>query len=432
MWPSSPLFVSLFLFLFLRDGFALTEGSNLNYCTRIAGKTRFLSFWVGGLRADILEEYLYLLPNFQRLANAGVNASCPTFSSFSCARSSLGNRYAPNPIDYRKLGAFNITDTESEADYLSTYHWSTFSGFASIATGFDTPFLKVRGGFSNDGELFFNALSGTSGTFLLQARDHGLVTAVTGCSPVLTSSWNSLEIPFVQNITPGVLDYECGVDSNGLPSVDPLASSSCNMDYRRAVTEAEFLASSDEIGADFVKTLVSRGCAHIHVYHINALQHAMHSYGIGSVEYIQALISTDALIGSVLDVLEHNAEVYGYNYLVITTSDHGGAEIGIAPYIDIPEQGIFRRIDHGSNWLRDEVVPFIISTFGPSPVPLRPLSIVHNYDLTPTVLEYFEIPISDDLNGIVQGIPTNDSFSIYHNIMTSLYITAFVMILILQ
>eukprot|EP00008_Paramoeba_atlantica_P015073 CAMPEP_0201488840 /NCGR_PEP_ID=MMETSP0151_2-20130828/19747_1 /ASSEMBLY_ACC=CAM_ASM_000257 /TAXON_ID=200890 /ORGANISM="Paramoeba atlantica, Strain 621/1 / CCAP 1560/9" /LENGTH=354 /DNA_ID=CAMNT_0047874215 /DNA_START=222 /DNA_END=1286 /DNA_ORIENTATION=+ len=332
-----------------------------------------------------------------RLVVDGVSTDCPSFESSSCASAHMGNRFAPTPIDYTQLGPHNVSTPEDVTTFAQTYHWTSFSGYGSMTSGLDAPHHLIKLNTPEDGVTFFQVLESSGGTFFRRAKKNGKKTALAATPSFLTSDWNT-------ESSLGVLDYECGFETNtSLPLVQPKDVSSCNLHYRFAVSEEEYGTFRDDLARDWISMIVQRGCAHVNAVHFKSPDAVMHAAGIGSLAYNETLIYVDSLVGSVLDEMERQSSNNGYRWLTFLTSDHGGIEADQATYITITPE--LQRLDHDRNWLYDEAVPFVMTGVGKDAPNVFPFTQpVRHFDIYPTVLDFLDVGyLEDQLDAKVQG-----------------------------
>jgi hypothetical protein len=265
--------------------------------------------------------------------------------------------------------------------------------------------------------LVFFFLQSRDGTFLKQCFDTGNAVAVAGGPPFLTSDF--LNIDYSTN-TYGVLDYECGVSFDGSPIVQPTASSSCNSNYRYAVPFRLYNLFGDIPTVDYALSIIQQGCANVVAVHLKDPDTAMHTYGLSSTQYLQALRDTDARIGSLVGAVQAHSNVYETDWLIALTSDHGGIETDKAPYVYNVNTNSVQRMDHDMNWGPDEAVPYIVNHISSSNGNISLSNFTqtpHNFDITPTILSYLGIESKDRYDGVVQGLRVPEQASNAHRVV---------------
>mmetsp|Transcript_44425 Transcript_44425/g.62336 ORF Transcript_44425/g.62336 Transcript_44425/m.62336 type:complete len:437 (-) Transcript_44425:73-1383(-) len=356
-----------------------------------------------GVRADLVQNNSLFLPSLTGLMSDGVFAECESVANDTCARTQLGSRISDFPLPLSQIGPQDRLDRQSALEAQELYHWFGFNGFGAVLSGLDAPRLEVKGDDEESRFRFADLMATRDGTFVMQAhKKKNSKVAVAGVAPFLTT--NFLSRPG-GNVF-GVLDYECGYDDNGRPLVDTFATSSCNSDFRYSVPSSVYQDRGDEAIIAFGVEVIEHGCAQLVVLHLKAPDIAMHTYGIESDEYRTALIQTDLLLARLLTAVQRARWGFRQTWAVMTTSDHGGVASNLAPEVFDLETGGLNRMDHDQNWDSDEAVPFILTLYSDDAdfglddefaAPPR------NFDLAPTVLDFFEIESDDVYDGIAQG-----------------------------
>lgn len=296
------------------------------------------------------------MPNLQRLATEGVAAVCPTSTAATCARTQSGSRVSP-------YGA-----------------WTGTPGLVSLLTGVDAQKHTVFNdsslpAFANSKYITFlrKAKQSEARVAVIAPRTHfSQATVAEGGAKAAASGCTRL----------GLLDVECfGVGcSEGSPT--------CNSNTRYAYdsdTDADVVAvatSAMQSGADVV---------YVHFTSANAAAVASGDYSEASNAYMSALYMIDATIGQLVEVIVGRTATANENWLVVVTSDHGGAR-GVPGVSTIDE---------------DENVGFAMAAYrSGAALVLRPLqgrpSVM---DVFPTVLKWLGIDVpATGTDGAVQGI----------------------------
>ena len=381
-------------------------------CDRVEGSKRVLLFAVDGLRGDVLEALLPQLPNIRRImGNNGRHQVCENAMDENCARTVTGNRFVPHPLSSGGVGTRNYTfsslEEAQDSPLNNNYFWYSMPGWGSIFSGLDVNTTKVNNNTHISASSWAQAITATGGSFLKQAKDAGYKTALAGVPAVVTGFWPDLTYPIPPPVTPGVIDYECGFDDvAALPLVAPDATSSCNLDFRLSTSQAEYADIQDNNTANFGRTLIERGCAHVVVLHIDAPDIAMHAFGMMTEQYNASLFYLDELVGKILDAVEKDVEEYGTGWLTMMVSDHGGQTNEEASQIFLGGTLIFI-LAHGQNFYFDEVIPYFVGGFGSGVALEEFVQVPRNLDAHPTILAHLGIR-TRGTDGVVNGVKELD------------------------
>ena len=286
----------------------------------------------------------------------------------NCARTVTGNRYVPYPVRSGGVGSrrydFATLQDALDSPLVDNYFWYTMPGWGGVFSGLDVDKTMVNNNSHESGRSWNGAVEKTGGSFLLQAKENGFKTALAAVPAVLTGYWTDLSTLPPRPVTPGIVDYECGFnDVTRLPLDDPEQTSTCNLDYRLSVSEAEYGATQDDKIAEFGKTLIERGCAHVVGLHIDAPDFNMHAFGMRTEQYNASLFYLDNLVGEVLEAARRDSEEYGTGWLVMLVSDHGGQTNDKASSVFIGGT-FFYYLVHGQNFFADEAIPYMVGRIG--------------------------------------------------------------------
>ncbi|NED81330.1 nucleotide pyrophosphatase, partial [Streptomyces sp. SID11233] len=75
--------------------------------------------------------------------------------------------------------------------------------------------------------------------------------------------------------------------------------------------------------------------------HLDNVDHAGHSYGAASNQYLQALATVDAQLGQLLDAVRGRSSYAREDWLVLVTTDHGHTDAGGHGGNTLPERQTF-------------------------------------------------------------------------------------------
>jgi hypothetical protein len=288
-------------------------------------------------------------PNIKMIMDNGQYTTCLSIHDAHCATAHLGHRFGPD------------------------YYWVTSPGWATVLSGVNTNKHLVK---ENDFESqrFFTQTSQQYPTFLNQLKQKGFVTAAGGVGNFLSS------IDDTGGVSAGILDYECGEDAiHQQSSVSVDASKSCNADYRKSF-------NGDDDNRDKKLTAWLGGLIDMEgdqspdvvmgVY--DTIDEAGHHHTFSSNPYyFKAIAEVDSGIAELVAKLKQRVEKSNEVWLVIITADHGG-----------------HGTDHGDALRDDEVIPFVISTFGQDLSLFKHGQIddgkVTQMDVNPSVLHWFD------------------------------------------
>ncbi|MEK6579316.1 MAG: alkaline phosphatase family protein [Bdellovibrionota bacterium] len=264
--------------------------------------------------------------------------------------------------------------------YQSGYQWKTGPGWASVLTGAQNFHHLIKNNSHHDLKIFSTS-SLSYPTFLKRAKDHGLKTAAGGVATFVTARKG-------KSVEPGVLDYECGSGSHG-PTVGVDDLQSCNLDARLSLNGED--QARDSKLSKWMEAKIQDSSSDIVMGVFDQIDSTGHAHGFDSNHaYISAIANADILVGNLINAVKVAISQRGEEWLVIVTSDHGGHRI------------LFWG-DHGDVVDEDEVIPFIVTTFGSE----RPLSDliypVTHMDVHPTLMHWFGIDATQT-DGLVQGI----------------------------
>lgn len=321
-------------------------------------KRRALIIGLDGTTGNQLHQIVWKLnraPELQQLMKAGKYTICESHKDKRCARTHSGPRYQPE------------------------FKWKTGPGWTSVVTGTDVWNHEVK---DNDHESLrlFSETSQSYPSFLKRIHDHGLKSSAAGVGAFLTSH-NGKKLYL------GALDYECGATGIG-PAVDVDANQSCNLDRRKALDNKD--DNRDEKLKDWMVEQIEDPTMDVVMGVFDKIDSAGHGHGFDSnKKYLNAIAVVDSQISKIIKAIKRGTETRNEEWLVVVTSDHGGHRFLLWG-------------QHGSVRNQDEVVPFIITTFG-SDHPLRDLVYpVTHMDVHPTVMQWFGI--GSNVDGQVQAV----------------------------
>ena len=247
------------------------------------------------------------------------------------------------------------------------------------------------------------------GSFLKRAKDVGLKTAMAGVPGVLTGFWDDHSHTPVREVTPGVVDYECGYDDDvQLPLVAPDATSSCNLDYRLSISEEEYVNVLDNKTVHFGKTIINRGCAHIVVLHFNIAKYSMQIDEVATPEYTSSLLELDSLIGKVLQAVRDDSEAHGTSWLTMLVSDFIGKPDKKAPKVLLGgSMGQYEYLlTQGQHFFKDEGIVYVVGGTGDEVDLEEFVKIPSAMDTHPTILAHLGIRVGrgGGIDGVVNGV----------------------------
>ncbi len=315
---------------------------------------RFRALIIGldGTKGVQFNESVFLnkqAPNIKIIMDQGQYTTCASIHDVHCAKTHLGHRLGPD------------------------YFWVTSPGWATVLSGVNTDKHLVK---ENDFERqrIFTKTSQQFPTFLFQLKQHGFITAAGGVGNFLSSIDDG-------QVTPGILDYECGEDIiHQQSSVAADANTSCNADYRQSFNGDD--EDRDKQLTTWLSNLINMDGEHspdviMGVY--DTIDEAGHRHTFSSnPDYLKAIANVDSSIAELVAALKHRVEKSNEVWLVIITADHGG-----------------HGRDHSDALLEDEVVPFVISTFGQHISLLRRGSLEEGHatqmDVKPSLMHWFNI-----------------------------------------
>lgn len=324
-------------------------------------RRRVLVVGIDGLTGPALEFHAFgagAPGALRRLMDAGVYARCETPADSRCARAHDGPQH--------KQG----------------FVWDTASGWAAVISGMNTAGHGVAGN-PFEYERVFAESSRAHPTFFKVLRDRGLRTAAGGVANFLTSAKGD-------EVVPGVLDFECGVEAGAL-RVEWTATSSCNLDERRA-GDLEDDTRDERLSAWLIRQ-IHAGDTDILMGVFDEVDAAGHSFGFEDRHgYLDAIRSVDSLVQGLLESIAERVASADEAWLVVLTSDHGGHDVLF---------GLKGR--HFDRLQDDDAIPFVVATYG-AQGRLQPLSSpVRHMDVHPTVLAFFGFA-AGDVDGRVQGL----------------------------
>lgn len=326
-----------------------------------AARRRGLVIGIDGLAGPALDRYAFGAGAggaLRALMEHGVYTRCEHPADERCARTHDGPRHNEE------------------------FRWDTASGWAAVVSGMNTAGHGV-GGNPFDLQSAFVEASRANPTFFKRLRDRGFRTAAGGVANFLTSARG-------EDVVPGVLDFECGLEAGAL-RVEWRATSSCNLDSRRAGDLEDH--ARDELLAAWLTREIRSGSADVLMGVFDEVDAAGHRFGFEDQGgYQDAIGRVDALVGVVLGSLDERAARGDEEWLVVLTSDHGGHDVVF---------GLWGM--HSTTRIEDEAIPFVVATYG-AEHPLQALtSPVRHMDVHPTLLAFFGFG-SEQVDGRVQGV----------------------------
>ena len=252
------------------------------------------------------------------------------------------------------------------------WKWDAAPGLLSALTGVSPSKHRVSNNSRAAMERYVPAAA-TYPTALKQLKEAGKTVAVVGSSSLLTAVGDGGACSGL-----GVLDYECG---DSMLQRRCLETSACFATTRVSLSSTptgtqEFDAVRD--AARFIE-----GNADVVVVHLNRPNLAAAAAGWQSDEYSAQLYMTDSVVGQILDLLRRRVGGSSQeNWLVLGVSDHGGP----APTSDLVAFFAASLGQSGAYRLRIPQIP------------------VRQVDLAPTLLTWFGLPLSADLDGNAQFV----------------------------
>jgi hypothetical protein len=300
-------------------------------------------------------------PHIKMITENGQYTTCLSVDDAHCARAHLGHRLGPD------------------------YFWVTSPGWATVLSGVNTNKHLVK---ENDFESqrIFVRTSQQFPTFLYQLKQKGLVAAAGGVGNFLSSIGDD------GSVSAGILDYECGEDVvHQQSSVIANAGKSCNANYRKSFNGDD--EARDAKLTVWLQSLIEMNgeqSPDVIMGVFDTIDEAGHHYNFGSnAQYLKARANVDAYIDTLMVALKKRVEESNEVWLVVITADHGG---------------------HGTNHSDalgdDEVIPFVISTFGSRVTLLQQGELkdgnVTQMDVSPSVLHWFDRQ-SNVSDGIVRS-----------------------------
>ena len=264
------------------------------------------------------------------------------------------------------------------------FRWLTGPGWASVLTGVDNSKTLLKNNDPKSLEIFAQT-SREYPTFLMRLR-HELNYKVSagGVGAFMTSSNHG-------ELDPGVLDFECGLQADEVTLKTAAETSSCNLNVRHAGDGKD--PQRDQKLAAWIKTQIADPETRLVMGVFDQIDAEGHRHGFGSNKnYLQAISNADVLVGQLVAAVKHRVQHNHEEWLIITTSDHGGHDVFIFG-------------NHGTREFKDSAVPFIVTTYGENIPPLRDLeSPVSHMDTHPTVMQWFGRP-SLNADGKIQALP---------------------------
>jgi hypothetical protein len=322
---------------------------------------RVLVIGIDGGKANQIEEQVFknhLAPHLEKLMRDGKHAPCTDFKSPQCARAHSGPRSGPD------------------------YKWLTGPGWGSVLTGVNNSKTLVKDN-SSEHLSEFSQTSQVYPTFLMRVRNAGYKVAAGGVGSFISS----INAGDRDN---GILDYECGHDTNFEPNTNPTATSSCNLDERVSFDGTD--SARDRKLAQWIILQIQNSQNKVIMGVLDQVDAQGHKSGFGdNPSYMQAITNADALIGEIMSVVAQRAKQNGEQWLIVISADHGG-------------HSTFYGGTHGATPWEDDAVPFIVAVYG-SDVTLNDLQYpVSHLDVHPTVMHWLGAE-SPQCDGRVQALP---------------------------
>ena len=221
----------------------------------------------------------------------GVYSQCPAEEAESCARAQ---------------------DTPAREQ---SYKWMTSPGWLSVATGVrGKKHLVADNGFSAQ-KKYVTVLQNYP-SFFKVLRQNGHHTAAAGVGAFLTAQNGSGSVA-------GILDYECGINSSG-PILTPQAEASCNLNQRKTFNGKD--SDRDLRLTQWLSDRVEDNSLSVIMGVYDRIDEKGHHTGFkDSKSYRKQISETLLLIETVLQKIKDRAVVQNEEWLVVMTSDHGGA-----------------------------------------------------------------------------------------------------------
>jgi hypothetical protein len=336
------------------------------FAQKIEHGKRFRALILGmdGTKGVPLHESVFLrgeAPHIKFIMDHGQYTTCDSIQDPHCARTHLGHR----------LGA--------------DYFWVTSPGWATVLAGVNTDKHQVK---ENDfaRQRVFTETSQRYPTLLSALKQKGFITAAGGVGNFVSSIGDD------GGVSAGILDYECG--ENPLrqeSSVKADAVTSCNADYRRSFNGDD--EERDKQLAAWLMDLIQlpgEKSPDVIMGVFDTIDEAGHRHTFSSnPEYFKAIAAVDFEIAKIVALLKERSEKFNEEWLVIITADHGG-----------------HGRDHSDALLDDEVIPFVVATFGKQ-LRLEKLGAfttehITQMDVKPSVLHWFDVPVGET-DGIVRS-----------------------------
>jgi hypothetical protein len=316
---------------------------------QVKGGRKALIIGADGTKGTLFYEALMAgaLPNFASIATAGKMAPCQSVTDPHCATAHMGHRFGSTfPGDFDD----------------SSFVWVTSPGWCSVTTGVQTYKHMVSGNHLDQQVIFVNT-SQLYPTIFARAKAAGLRTAASGAPKFLTGDVGNW----------GIIDYECGLNGPDGGPIDPGANFSCNLDFRAGQNPSDDGRDEKTTAFGALHIVDSEQCADIIMTHYDKIDEAGHQCDFSNnTFYVDAMKTVDSLVGSLLSAIDEAVKTRDEQWLVIVTSDHGG-----------------HNESHNIVFGDDEVVPFLVGIFAPSPIPLYDLSPpVKHFDAATTVMHW--------------------------------------------
>ncbi len=123
-------------------------------------------------------------------------------------------------------------------------------------------------------------------------------------------------------------------------------------------TDADVMLTpkTDRLVADAAVELLAQGDPDIAFVHFDDVDHAGHGQGYGPhvPAYVEAIETTDRLLGEIIDAIEARASFTGERWLIMVTTDHGG--IGKGHGKNSPQENDVFLIIHGQPGVTGELL----------------------------------------------------------------------------
>jgi hypothetical protein len=263
------------------------------------------------------------------------------------------------------------------------FRWVTGPGWCSVLTGVD----NKKHGVKDNAYKNLSVFSQTSlkhPTFMKRLISKGMKTAAGGVATFMSATKNG-------KIIPGIIDYECGADAEHKPLTPASSSSSCNLTARQASDGKDNFR--DENLTRFLEAEIANPSIDLAMGVFDKIDATGHWNGFSNNKiYLKSISSTDILVARLIQAIEKRVQNEQEEWLVIVTADHGGHNVFFG-------WGLHDTVE----W-QDNAIPFIIKTFG-SDYPLNELTYpVTHMDVHPTLMEWFGLPQTADIDGHPQAI----------------------------